>query len=172
MPTYINTLNNFYANLTGENSTKEAVCIVAKGDDEALISLIPVSIRDRRDGSLLYADIIGVDTTHGKVFMGSSLINAISQTILNCLDTEKLASESKEIPVSTYASVIDKIKDVTEVLNITNTYRSRLENYGLRNPERTWIKNSDIDIVTSNAVGYLHFVKFSSRLIEDIPEDV
>ena len=172
MPTYINTLDGFYANLAGKGSTNEAVCIVAGGDDEALISLIPVSIKDRRDGSLLYADIVGVDMIHGKIFTGSSLINAISQAISNCLGTEKLTGESKEIPISIYAGVIDKIKDITDILNITNAYRSRLENYGLRNPEGTWIKNSDIDIVASNAVGYLHFVKISTKLPEDIPDDV
>ena len=172
MPTYVNTLDDFYANLTGKSSTSEAVCIVAKGDNEALISLIPVSIIDRRDGSTLYADIIGVDMARGEIFRGASLINIISQAISNCIGAEKLASKSKEIPYSIYASIIDKIKGMTEILNIQDTYRSRLESRGLRNSEKTWIKSSDIDIVTRDAVGYLHFVRISTKLPEDIPEDV
>ncbi|MGB9960569.1 MAG: helicase-related protein [Candidatus Bathyarchaeales archaeon] len=172
MPTYIDTLDGFYANLTGGGNTNEVVCIIAKGDGEALISLIPISIKDRRDGSLLYADLIGVDVIDGKFFTGSSLINFISQAISNCLGTEKLDSKSREIPLSICASIIDKVKGVTEVVNIINAYKSRLENYGLRNPEGTWIKNSDIDVAISDVVGYLHFVKLSSRPPEDVPEEV
>ncbi len=172
MPTYIDTLDGFYANLTGGGNTNEVVCIIAKGDGEALISLIPISIKDRRDGSLLYADLIGVDVIDGKFFTGSSLINVVSQAISNCLGTEKLDSKSREIPLSICASIIDKVKSVTEVVNIINAYKSRLENYGLRNPEGTWIKNSDIDVAISDAVGYLHFVKLSSRPPEDVPEEV
>jgi hypothetical protein len=173
MPIYIDTLDGFYAYLTGKSNTNEAVCIVAQGDSEALISLIPVLIRDRRDKSLLYVDIVGADVTHGKLFKGSSLINVVSQAISNCLGIEKLHSKSKEIPLSIYANIIDdEVKGVTEVLNITNAYKSRLENYGLRDPETTWIKNSDIDVAVSDAVGYLHFVKVSSKPPEDVPEDV
>ncbi|MGC9095461.1 MAG: DUF3883 domain-containing protein [Candidatus Bathyarchaeia archaeon] len=172
MPIYIDTLDGFYANLTGKSSTNEAVCIVAQGDSEALISLIPVLIRDRRDGTLLYSDLVGADVIRGKLFKGSSLINVVSQAISNCLGAEKLDSKHKEIPLSIYASIIDEVKGVTETLNITNTYKSRLENYKLRNPETTWIKNSDIDVVVSDAVGYLHFVKVLSKPPEDVPEDV
>ncbi|MEM2998513.1 MAG: helicase-related protein [Thermoproteota archaeon] len=99
MPTYINTLDGFYATLAGKSDTNEAVCILAQGDSEALISLIPVSIKDRRDGSLLYADLIGVDLTDGKIFRGSSLVNIVSQAIMNCLGTERLGSESSEISI-------------------------------------------------------------------------
>jgi len=172
MPTYINTLDGFYANLTQKSSVDEAVCIVAQGDSEALISLIPISIKDRRDGSLLYADIIGVDTAHGKIFRGSSLLKIMSQAIAKCLGAEKLNAESREMPVSIYANIIDEIKGITEILNIADVYKSRLENYGLRDHEKVWIKNSDIEVAMSNAVGYLHFVKISLKPLEDIPEDV
>jgi superfamily II DNA or RNA helicase len=172
MPTYISTLDGFYANLAQKGNTEEAVCIVTQGDSEALISLTPVSIKDRRDGSLLYADIIGVDTTHGKIFRGSSLLNIISKAIAKCFGAEKLDSESKEIPVSTYANIIEEIKVLTEILNVMNAYKSRLENYRLRDPERVWIKNSDIDIATSNPIGFLHFVKISPKPLEEIPEHV
>jgi superfamily II DNA or RNA helicase len=172
MPTYISTLDGFYANLAQKCNTEETVCIVTQGDSEALISLIPVSIKDRRDGSLLYADTIGVDTTHGKIFRGSSLLNIISKAIAKCFGAEKLDSESKEIPVSIYANIIEEIKVLTEILNVMNAYKSRLENYRLRDPERVWIKNSDIDIATSNPIGFLHFVKISPKPPEEIPEHV
>ena len=172
MPTYISTLDGFYANLAQKDSMEEAVCIVTQGDSEALISLIPVSIKDRRDGSLLYVDIIGVDTTHGKIFRGSSLLNIISKAIANCFGAEKLNSESKEIHVSIYANIIEEIKVITEILNVTNAYKSRLENYRLRDPEKVWIKNSDIEIAMSNPIGYLHLVKISSKPPEEIPEHV
>jgi superfamily II DNA or RNA helicase len=172
MPTYISTLDGFYANLAQKSDMEEAVCIVAQGDSEALISLIPISIKDRRDGSLLCADIIGVDTTHGKIFRGSSLLNILSKAIANCFGTEKLNSESKEIPVSIYANIIEEIKSITEILNVTSAYKSRLENYRLRDPEKVWIKNLDIDIAMSNPIGYLHIVKISSKPPEEIPEHV
>ena len=172
MPTYINTLDGFYAYLAQKSSMGEDVCMVAKGDDEALISLIPFSLKDRRDGTLLYADIIGVDVIHGKVFRGSSLLNIISEAIDNCLGIEKLDAKTREIPLSIYANINEEIKSVTEILNILNAYKSRLENYELRDPEKVWIKNSDIDILLSNPIGYLHFVKLSSKPPEGIPEDI
>ena len=173
MPTSISTLDDFYANLTEKSGTNEAVCIVAYGENEALISLIPISIKDRRDGSLLYADLIGVDTTHGNILKGFSLIDIISQAISNCIGAEKLASKSEEIPIATYASIIDETnRSMAELLNTANVYKSRLENYGLRDLEKTWIKNSDIEVITSNAIGYLHFVKVSTKPPESLPEDV
>jgi hypothetical protein len=172
MPAYISTLDGFYANLAQKSDIGEAVCIVAQGDSEALISLMPVSIKDRRDGSILYADIVGVDMTHGKIFRGSSLLNIISKAITNCFGTERLNAESKEISISIYANIINEIKVITEILNIVNIYKSRLENYGLRDREEVWIKNSDIDIALFNPIGYLHFVKISSKPPEEIPEYV
>ncbi len=172
MPTYISTLDGFYSNMAQKSNLDEDVCIVAQGDSEALISLIPVSIKDRRDGALLYADIIGVDMANGQVFRGSSLLNTISKAIANCFGVEKLDAGSKEIPVSIYANVIEDIKAVTEILNIANSYKSRLENFRLRDPERVWIKNADSDIVISNPIGYIHFVKISSKPPEEIPEDI
>ncbi|MCX8185271.1 MAG: helicase-related protein [Sulfolobales archaeon] len=174
MPTYVNTLDGFYANLAGRSSTSEAVCLVARGDSEALITLIPVSIRDRRDGTLLYADLIGVDLTSRKIFTGSSLLNIVSQAIANCVGTEKLDDRvrEREIDILIRADVIDKIRDLAEILDVTYIYKSRLENCGLRVSEKTWIRNSDIDIVTSDAVGCLHFVKLISKPPEDVPEDI
>jgi len=173
MPAYISTLDDFYANLAGKSSINEPVCIVARGDKESLISLIPVRIRDRRDNALLYADLVGVDLLEGKIFTGYSLLNTVSQAIANCVGTEQLDEKLKEVPITIYADIIDRMRrGVTEILDILNAYKSRLERYGLRNPEGTWIKNSDIDIVPCNAIGYLHFVKFSSKPPEDMPEDV
>ncbi len=172
MPIYINTLDGFYANLTGGSIISGAPCIVAHGEDEALISLIPVSIRDKRDGSLLYADIIGVDMIYGRILRGSSLINVISQALSKCLGIEKLTSESKKIPILIYANIIDNVREIAKILDTVNVYTARLKNYGLRDHEKTWIRNSDIDIVLSDAVGYLHFVKISPHIPEAIPEDV
>jgi hypothetical protein len=165
-------LDGFYAYLAQKSNVGKDVCIVAKGDDEALISLISFSIKDRRDSTLLYADIIGVDVIHGKVFRGSSLLNIISKAIANCFGVEELDAKTKEIPFPIYANINEEIKSVTEILNILNAYKARLENYELRDPEKVWIKNSDIDTVLSNPIGYLHFVKLSSKIPEEIPEDV
>lgn len=106
MPTYINTLDGFYAYLTESSSTNESICITAKGENEALISMMSVSIKDRRDGTLLYADLVGVDLTNGKILRGSSLLHMISQAIANCIGIEVL--ENKEIPIVVYSEIIMK----------------------------------------------------------------
>ncbi|MEM1557689.1 MAG: helicase-related protein [Thermoproteota archaeon] len=172
MPVQITTLDGFYAYLTEEDSSKEAVSIVAQGADEALISLIPVSVVDRRDGTVLYSDLVGVDVIHGKIFRGSSVIRLISQAIMNCIGVEKLDDKFKDMPISTYASIVDEVKAVSKVLDVVSAYKSRLENYGLRDPERVWVKSSDLEITTSDTLGYLHFVKLPSEPVRDIPEDV
>ncbi|HLI46326.1 MAG TPA: helicase-related protein [Geobacterales bacterium] len=172
MPTYINTLDGFFVSLTGKSNTSEPICIVAQGKDETLISLIPVSIQDKRDNTTLYRDLIGVDLTQGKILKGSSLINTISQAIMNCIGAEKLDDRLKKISMETYANIIDEIKNVSDILNITDAYKSRLENNGLRDPDGTWIRNSDIKVTLSDSVGYLHFVKLSSKPPETIPEEV
>jgi superfamily II DNA or RNA helicase len=172
MPTHINTLDDYYSNLTQEEKLGEDVCIVARGDSEAMLSLLPVSIRDRRDGYFLYADIVGVDINHGKVYRGATLLNIISTAITNCLGVENLDARSKEIPLPSYAEVIEEIKVISEVLNTVNTYKSQLESLRLRDPEKVWIKNADIDIAVSDPIGYIHFVKFSSEPHREIPENL
>lgn len=175
MPAYINTLDDFYAYLTGKNNLNEAACIVAKGDDEAFISLIPVTVKDKRDGSVLYIDVIGIDASRGKILRGASLLNAISRALSNCIGVEEPVEKFKDISASDYATIVDEMrKIVSEILNVQDVYRSGLEYRGLRDPERTWIRSSDIDVVVSNALGHLRFVKVEilPRPPEDLPEDV
>ncbi|MEM4676733.1 MAG: helicase-related protein [Candidatus Korarchaeota archaeon] len=177
MPTYISTLDDFYAYLTEKSSTSEAICIVAYGEYEALISLIPISVTDRRDGSLLYADLIGVytthDNTHDSILRGFSLIDAISQAISNCIGVEKLDNKSKEIPYAISANIIDEIRgNIAELLSTVNEYKSRLRDHELRDYEKTWIGINDIEVNISNAIGYLHFVKVPTKPPESLPEDV
>uniref|UniRef100_A0A7C2NZU6 DUF3883 domain-containing protein n=1 Tax=candidate division WOR-3 bacterium TaxID=2052148 RepID=A0A7C2NZU6_UNCW3 len=172
MPTYVNSLDDFYAYLTQTNSRGEAICISARGESEAKINLIPVLIKDKRDGSLLCVDIVGFDVTHGKIFRGSSLLRLVSEAIANCLGIERIDTQARDSNISVYASIIDNIKNITELLNITNTYRSKLKNYGLRDHEKDWINNSDIDVSVSDEVGYLHFLRISSKPPDDVPEEV
>ncbi|MEM0328714.1 MAG: helicase-related protein [Thermoproteota archaeon] len=173
MPTSISNLDGFYAILADESSTNEVVSIVARGEDEALISLIPILVKDRKDGSILYRDLIGVDTTHAKILRGSSLLNIISKAISNCIGAEKILDKSEEIPNLIVANIIDETKNrINELLDAVEVYTSRLENYELREKENTWIKKSDIDVKTSDAIGYLHFVKVSTNPPESLPEDV
>jgi superfamily II DNA or RNA helicase len=172
MPIYVSTLDDYYSNLTQEGKLGGDICIVARGDSEALVSLLPVSIRDRRDECLLYTDIVGVDINHGKVYRGATLLNIISKAIANCLGVENFDARSKEIPLPSYAEVIEEIKVISEVLNTVNTYKSQLESLRLRDPEKVWIKNADIDIAVSDPIGYIHFVKFSSEPHREIPENL
>lgn len=173
MPTKINTLDGFYATLTEKNTTMRTICLVAQGDYDTVIGLVPIFVKDRRDGSFIYADIIGVDVNDGKLFAGSSLIDIVCVAILNCLGTEEMDNNTDGIPLYIYASIVDNIKrKVNDGLNIINLYKSRLENLKLRNPENNWLRNSDIDVVFSNVLGYLRFVKVSTKPPEDIPEDV
>ncbi len=174
MPYSISTLDDFYAILTEKNdvSMNKTVCLVAQGNDEALIGLIPVLVKDQRDNGLLYVDLVGVDLTTEKIFRGSSLIEILSQAIANGVGVEELDSKAKEIPPIVYAKIKNEMRrSISEILNSIKTYREKLEYYRLRNHEENWIKISDIDIVFSNAVGYLHFVRFSPTP-EDISEDV
>ena len=172
MPIYATTLDDYYSNLTQEGKLGGDICIVVHGDSEALVSLLPVSIRDRRDKCLLYTDIVGVDINHGRVYRGATLLNIISKAIANCLGVENLDVRSKEIPLPIYAEVIEEIKVISEVLNTVNTYKSQLESLRLRDPEKVWIKNVDIDIAVSDPIGYIHFVKFSSEPYREIPENL
>jgi len=171
MPTYISTLSDFYAYLTQENIKKKTVCLAASGEKEELISLIPVLVKDQRDDALLYTEIIGFDEINEKILRGSSLLRVLSKAIANLLGIEDFTS-TKELSASNVANIINEVKNITETLNFVNFYKSRLENYGLRNRENTWIKPSDIHIFPSDPVGYLHFIKVLSNPLEDIPEDI
>ena len=171
MPTYINSLDDFYAYLTQTDSRGEAICIVARGENEAKINLIPVLAKDRRDGTCLYVDIIGFDATHGEIFRGSSLLRLISKAIANCLGTVKIDAQARELSISDHANIIDKMKVIAELLNITNNYRSRLRSYGLRDYENIWISSPDIDISLLDEVGYLHFLRVSSKPPEEMSEE-
>lgn len=172
MPIHINTLDDFFAVLSGKPSSNGPVSLVAHGNEDAIISLIPVLIRDRRDEVLLYKELIGVDVISAKIYRGSSLMTLISQAIANCIGIEKLDEKYRNIPIGIYASISDEMKSLGEVFNVMETYRSRLESYRLRDPERTWIRPFDINIKFDDAIGYLHFAKINIVSHEEIPEDI
>ncbi|MDW8035649.1 MAG: helicase-related protein [Candidatus Korarchaeum sp.] len=171
MPTYINTLDDFFAVLVGEPSDGP-ICLVARGDAEAMIGLIPISIRDRRDKALLYKELIGVDLVSGKIHRGSSLMTLISKAIANRVGVEEFGDRSEDMPIEIYAIIIDEMKSLGEILNVMRDYKSRLEDLGLRDHEETWTGPSDIEVAISEAIGYLHFVKLSTRPPETVPEDI
>ncbi|MEM1574083.1 MAG: helicase-related protein [Candidatus Methanomethylicaceae archaeon] len=174
MPIMMNTLDSFYAILTEKEDydINKPICLVAYGENEILISLMPVLIKDRRDGSILYSEIIGIDITQGGIFRGSALMNIISQALLNCLGVIELDELYEKMPVFIYATILDEIRNICNILNVTNIYTSRLENYRLRDHDKTWIKNSNIEISLLEAKSYLHFVKSPIKPSKEITEDI
>ncbi|MDW7970201.1 MAG: DUF3883 domain-containing protein, partial [Sulfolobales archaeon] len=171
MPTYVNTLDDIFTLLDGRSTANESVCIVSQSDGTALISLVPVSIRDRRDGALLYTELVGVDLCSGEILRGTQLIATISQAIRNLVGVTKL--DNKDIPIHIIANIIDYEKrGLSEFLHPIEIYRSWLEGRRLRSNEGVWIRRSDIDISASDPVGYLQFVKMSTTSPESVSEEV
>jgi len=173
MPTTMRTIDDIYGILFQESIEKKPTSLVAYGNSEELWSLIPVQVRDRKDGTILYRELIGIDVNQEKICRCPDLLALISQAVSKALGIIEREEISTDIPLMLQVSVVEGVrKNALELLNPLTYYANRLESINLRDFDRTWIKTRDLEATFLNPIGNIHFVKMPISLPEEVPEEV
>ncbi|MBS7631639.1 helicase, partial [Candidatus Bathyarchaeota archaeon] len=173
MPTPIHTLDDIFGVLSKENVEDKPVNIVSYGESERSLTLLPVQVRDRRDGTILYKELIGVDVNHGRIYRGYDLLTLMSQSISNLLGATEHIDALTDMPLTLQVNILEEMRrNITELLNPLTYYVSRLEGFNLRETEKTWIRVRDLEVNLQKTVGYIHFIKMPKLLPETVPEDI
>ncbi len=166
MPTTLNTIGDIYGFLKKEEI--ESISLVAYGDVERVVALLPVQVVDKKTGSVLYKELIGVDVENGEIFRGSKLLKLLSQAISGCLGVED--DKSVDLPITSIAEISENVKRfIIRLLEPIVHYINSLTNLNLRDLDRTWIKPRDLDVAVLDPIACLHFVKPQKQ---EIPEDL
>ncbi len=169
MAVRVSTLDGFYAYLTGEEGIGGPVCLTALGDEDAVVTLVPVSVRDGRDGSLLYTDVVGYDERSGRVLRGASLLDAVSRALSGLLGAGELAGVL--VSEQARAAIVDEVKrSLSDALSILEHYRERLAKRGLRDSRDDWLEVPEhAEVEVSSPIGCLRFTTAEPSVV---PEEV
>ncbi|MEM2936565.1 MAG: helicase, partial [Candidatus Bathyarchaeia archaeon] len=144
MPRILSSLDDFYGLfMEGKEVRAEArapVRLVAYGDPYGTIDLIPIEVRERRSGTVLYRELVGVHRNRSDVFRGSELFRILSQAISRCLgvldsaeDGGEGGEEEKEISLALLAEAVGSLrKAVSNLLESSTRYKTSLEGLRLR----------------------------------------
>jgi superfamily II DNA or RNA helicase len=177
MPKALNTIDDAYGLLLKENAKERAeklsIGLVAYGDNEDTLVLLPVDLRDRKTGVTLYKELIGVYTEQGKILRGSQLLETISRVLVGCIGALNGSELRSEIPVPLLADVVGSIrKPASSLLEPLPRYMTNLENLNMRNLDKTWLRLGDLEVVPLKPLGYVRFVKKPELPIEEPSEDI
>ena len=165
MPTTLNTVSDIYGFLKKEEI--ESVSLIAYGNAERVVALLPVQVVDKKTNIVLYRELIGIDE-NGKIFRGSELLKLVSQAISGCLGVED--DKEIELPITSIAEISENVKkSITRLLEPIVHYINSLTSFNLRDLDRTWIKPIYLDVTVLNPIACLHFVKPQKQ---EIPEDL
>lgn len=172
MPLMLKTLDDIYGYLARGEKVGNPIGLVAYGDGGRKVILIPIQLRDRRDGAVLYRELLGVDVEDGMILRGPKLLSVVSQALSNCLGALDLKKEDLEIPITLMSKVVESIRrSASKLLEPVNLYLNKLFRENLRDMDRTWIRISDLESEPLTPIGYIQFVERPKTPIA-VPEEV
>ena len=141
MPFTVQTISDIYGLIP--NADGRHVKLTAASSREGELILLPVSIRDERDGSLLYREPVGIDVSAGTILRGRELLSLVADALENLIAAE---SETIEEPLFTFQfKAAEQVKSsIMKLLDSTILYIDRLGRLGLRNPEDIWLRPQNV----------------------------
>jgi superfamily II DNA or RNA helicase len=178
MPKTLATIDDFYGLLTkgkriGEECALPPVYLVAYGDTEGLMFLLPAEIRERATGTLLYRELIGMYKGTGRILRGSMLLQTVSSAISNCLGPSEGWENDPEVSFISMAEVVESLrKPASSLYEPLTRYMANLESLKLRNPEKTWARVRDLEVVPLNPVAYIRFVHKPAGLTGAVSREI
>ena len=165
MPTTLDTISDIYGFFKKEEI--EAINLVAYGNTERVVVLLPVRVIDKKTDVILYRELVGIDE-NGRIFRGTELLKLVSQAVSGCLGVED--SNEIELSITSIAEISENVKKcIIRLLDPIVYYINNLTSFNLRNLDKTWIKPKDLDVVVLDPIAYLHFVRPQKQ---EIPEDL
>ncbi|MEM0328485.1 MAG: helicase-related protein [Thermoproteota archaeon] len=145
----------------------KTVSLVAYGESEDTTVLLPVEVRDRKSGLLLYRELVGVEVKKKNVLRGEQLLSFLSEKMANCLGLIEVTEPDLEIPVMNLAEIINTMKESSaKILEPITHYTLILESLKLRNADKTWIRLDDIEITPLEPIAHVHIVAKPTDLSE------
>jgi superfamily II DNA or RNA helicase len=169
MPLTVNSIDDVYG-LLRKSTRGEPIGLVAYGGLEGRLIILPIQVKDKKSGIILYKELIGVHLDRSEIFRGAKLFNLISQALSHCLGVVEW--DKIDLSILQVAEVLECIKKSTlGLLEPLDRYISSLRTFNLRDQDEVWIKQGDLEIIDLKPIGFIHFVK-PPKILPEIPREV
>jgi hypothetical protein len=87
-------------------------------------------------------------------------LKVISQALSSCLGVTEFNPQSFDLPLMLKAGVIDEFnRCIVEILSPIDMYISKLESFGLRDADKTFLKASEVDVKILRPICLIRFVR-------------
>jgi len=178
MPKTLVTMDDFYGLLSKKKrveigSVSPPIYLVAYGNHEGLMFLIPAEIKEKTTGTVLYRELIGMYRGTGKILRGAELLHTISFAISNCLGPADNWEKDPEIPFISMAEVVENLrKPASSLYEPLTRYVNNLENLRLRNTDESWTRVRSLEVVSLKPIAYIRFVRRPIALSTTISQEV
>ena len=170
MPITVDTLDEVYGFLSKGKATNN-LSLVAQGPSRRIV-LTPIIIRDKRNGGILFRELLGLDIEKGEVLRGGRLLELISRAILGCLGIPESSREEREIPLTVLSRALENARRFAQRLLEPNAlYVDTLTRLNLRNPDRTLIRAENLEFHFEEPIGSIRFLK-TLRTPTAVPEEI
>jgi superfamily II DNA or RNA helicase len=160
MPITIKTIDNIFGLFPTKNLQTTYRCLVAYGEKEDSVILFPVELMSRRDGGVLYRELVGASLKGGGILRGTQMLNVISKALASCIGVTEFNPQGFDTPFMLKVNVIEELKKgAAEILTPLSLYTTKLESLGLRDADRTFLKTSDVEVNIHKPLFLIRFVK-------------
>ena len=160
MPIMIKTFDNIFGLFPRKNIESTYRCLVAYGEKEDSIIIFPVELVSRRDGTILYRELIGSSLKDSRILRGPQILNTISQALTSCIGVTEFNLQNFDAPLMLKVNVIEEFnRSTAKILTPISIYTNKLESLGLRDADKTFLKASDVDVKIQKPLWIISFVK-------------
>lgn len=158
MPKPIDCLDDAFSVLVKDNVPQTKITLAAYGDIVDRLIIVPVTVKEKQSGNVVYREIVGVWSNSGEILRGSHLLKILSDAIRNCIGI--VEEDATELALSLQANVSEKVRGtIARLLEPLTRYMNALEGIGLRNRSGAWARINDFTITLQDSVGSIVFVK-------------
>jgi superfamily II DNA or RNA helicase len=172
MPITLDSLGDIYGFLTRWRKDTGPLGLISYGESSRRVVLVPVLVRDGRDGATLYRELMGVDADGGSILRGSELLSTFSKALSGPIGVTEPGGQELEIPITSLSKLMECLRRVTAgLLEPLNLYMGRLSSIGLRGVDKVWARPGDLKFEILSPIGAIRFVE-GSRGPTAVPEDI
>jgi superfamily II DNA or RNA helicase len=173
MPVTIATIDQMFSVLTPKSPGSSHCCLVAYGEKEDTVVIFPVDLMSRKDGTVIYRELVGLSLKNGQILRGPLMMGAISQALYSCIGVEEFNLQDFDMPLNLTIDVIDEFtRSAAEILSPLDMYTNKLKGLKLRDADKTFLKASELDVKIQKPICLIRFVRRPISLPASIPEEL